>query len=104
MAATSIRAFPVHPREVLRPVPVAIPAPHYDVEEVLRVRRMRSLLFQMLSEFEWQVLSGYEMGKSYREIACELECKTKSVDNALMRIKRKVTAASGEGVDWPFVE
>ena len=67
-------------------------------------RRMRSLLFQMLSEFEWQVLSGYEMGKSYREIAVELECKTKSVDNALMRIKRKVTAASGEGVDWPFVE
>lgn len=43
MAATSIRAFPVHPREVLRPVPVA-PQPHYDVEEILRVRRMRSLL------------------------------------------------------------
>lgn len=65
-------------------------------------RRLRSLLFQMLSEFEWMVLSGYELGKSYREIATELHCKTKSVDNALMRIKRKVTAASAEGVDWPF--
>ena len=26
----------------------------------------------------------------YREIAAELRCKTKSVDNALARIKRKV--------------
>jgi RNA polymerase sporulation-specific sigma factor len=67
-------------------------------------RRMRSLLHQMLSEFEWRVLSGYEMGKSYREIADELECKTKSVDNALMRIKRKVSAATSDGVEWPFIE
>src|SRR5688572_29102377 len=66
-------------------------------------RRLRSLLHQMLSEFEWRVLSGYQMGKSYREIAHELRCKTKSVDNALMRIKRKVTAATTEGVEWPFV-
>src|SRR5688572_6849340 len=66
-------------------------------------RRLSSLLHQMLSEFEWRVLSGYQMGKSYREIAHELRCKTKSVDNALMRIKRKVTAATTEGVEWPFV-
>lgn len=66
--------------------------------------RLRSLLFQMLSEFEWQVLAGYQMGKSYREIADELECKTKSVDNALMRIKRKVGAAGGDGADWPFAD
>lgn len=79
-----------------------------DPEEVmLRTedsRRLRSLLHQMLSEFEWQVLAGYQLGKSYREIARELRCKTKSVDNALMRIKRKVTAASGDGVEWPFVD
>ena len=42
--------------------------------------------------------------KSYREIAKELRCKTKSVDNALMRIKRKVTAAGEEGIDWPFTD
>jgi len=79
-----------------------------DPEEVMLrgedTRRLHSLLHQMLSEFEWQVLSGYQMGKSYREIARELRCKTKSVDNALMRIKRKVSAASGEGVEWPFAE
>ena len=49
-------------------------------------RRLHALLFQMLSEFEWSVLAGYQMGKSYREIARELHCKTKSVDNALMRV------------------
>jgi len=79
-----------------------------DPEQVMLkgedTRRLRSLLHQMLSEFEWRVLSGYQMGKSYREIAKELRCKTKSVDNALMRIKRKVTAASVEGVEWPFAE
>ena len=48
-------------------------------------------LQQLLSDFELRVLGGYQIGKSYREIACELQCKTKSVDNALARIKRKVT-------------
>jgi RNA polymerase sporulation-specific sigma factor len=79
-----------------------------DPEEVMLrtedTQRLRSLLHQMLSDFEWRVLSGYEMGKSYREIAVELHCKTKSVDNALMRIKRKVSAANEGGADWPFVD
>lgn len=66
--------------------------------------RLKSLLHEMLSEFEWMVLSGYQMGKSYREIADELACKTKSVDNALMRIKRKVGTASTVGVEWPFAD
>jgi RNA polymerase sporulation-specific sigma factor len=54
-------------------------------------RRLRDMLQKLLSDFEWRVLAGYQMGKSYREIACELECKTKSVDNALARIKRKIS-------------
>ncbi len=53
--------------------------------------RLHALLQQMLSDFEWKVLAGYQVGKSYREIALELHCKTKSVDNALARIKRKVS-------------
>ena len=48
-------------------------------------------LQSLLSDFELRVLGGYQIGKSYREIAVELRCKTKSVDNALARIKRKVT-------------
>lgn len=53
-------------------------------------RVLHDTLQQVLSDFEWRVLSGYQVGKSYREIAAELRCKTKSVDNALARIKRKV--------------
>jgi RNA polymerase sporulation-specific sigma factor len=65
-------------------------------------KALQEMLQQLLSEFEWAVLAGYQLGKSYREIADELRCKTKSVDNALARIKRKVCRASGEeyeGVD-----
>ncbi|HLV78850.1 MAG TPA: RNA polymerase sporulation sigma factor SigH [Chthonomonadaceae bacterium] len=53
---------------------------------------LHEMLQQVLSEFEWNVLAGYQIGKSYREIALELHCKTKSVDNALARIKRKVSS------------
>jgi RNA polymerase sporulation-specific sigma factor len=52
---------------------------------------LHEMLQQVLSDFEWNVLAGYQIGKSYREIALELHCKTKSVDNALARIKRKVS-------------
>jgi RNA polymerase sporulation-specific sigma factor len=66
-----------------------------DPEElVLQIEDTKLLhekLQQLLSEFELRVLAGYQIGKSYREIAVELRCKTKSVDNALARIKRKVT-------------
>lgn len=74
-----------------------------DPEELVLAREdtkaREELLQQLLSEFEWRVLSGYQVGKSYREIADELRCKTKSVDNALARIKRKVTTVSGEELD-----
>lgn len=60
-------------------------------------RELHTTLQRILSDFEWRVLSGYQVGKSYREIADELRCKTKSVDNALARIKRKVaTVAVGD--------
>jgi RNA polymerase sporulation-specific sigma factor len=62
--------------------------------------RLQGMLRNLLSEFEWYVLGGYQTGKSYREIACDLRCKTKSVDNALARIKRKISLASHE---WPGI-
>jgi RNA polymerase sporulation-specific sigma factor len=43
-----------------------------------------------LSELEWQVLNSYLDGKSYLEIADELQRHVKSVDNALQRVKRKL--------------
>ena len=66
-----------------------------DPEELVLKREdskiIHDMLQHMLSDFEWRVLTGYKVGKSYREIASELQCKTKSVDNALARIKRKVS-------------
>jgi len=68
-----------------------------DPEELLlrreSARRRREVLRGLLSDFEWEVLSRYNRGRSYCEIAQELTCKTKSVDNALGRIKRKVQNA-----------
>lgn len=76
-----------------------------DPEELLLrredSRRMSTMLRRMLSDFEWRVLLGYQMGKSYREIALDLRCNTKSVDNALARIKRKVAGAS---INWLFTD
>ena len=45
---------------------------------------------EILSELEWQVLMAYLDGKSYQEIAKELNRHVKSIDNALQRVKRKV--------------
>lgn len=66
-----------------------------DPEEVLLHREDQRILCEtlkeMLSEFEWEVLKHYYLGRSYREIARRLRCSSKSVDNALGRIKRKVS-------------
>ena len=43
-----------------------------------------------LSPFENKVLTLYADGRSYVEIAQELACGVKSIDNALYRIKRKI--------------
>ncbi|KUK13497.1 MAG: sigma-70 family RNA polymerase sigma factor [Synergistetes bacterium] len=43
-----------------------------------------------LSDLENKVLSKYLEGKTYTEIAQELGCTLKVVDNALQRIKRKL--------------
>ena len=53
-------------------------------------RLLQQSLREQLSPFEWQVLTEYRMGKSYKEMACGLTCKVKSIDNALSRIRRKL--------------
>jgi RNA polymerase sporulation-specific sigma factor len=49
-----------------------------------------SILRDKLSGLEWSVFVEYLEGKSYQEIAEELTCETKVVDNALCRIKQKI--------------
>lgn len=52
--------------------------------------RIEGKINEVLSSFELEVLYLYLQGKSYHEIASELNKEVKSVDNALQRIKKKV--------------
>lgn len=66
-------------------------------EKLLQKERLNLLQYSLqnlLSEFEWDVLLLHHKGKSYCEIADHLGCKTKSVDNALGRVRRKLECSS----------
>lgn len=56
-------------------------------EELLNIE---SKIGEVLSSLEWEVLRSYLDGKSYQEIACDLDRHAKSIDNALQRVKRKL--------------
>ena len=65
------------------------------INQVIASEELESLvgcLSSVLSELESRVLSLYLDGHSYEVIAERLECDTKTVDNALQRVKRKVGA------------
>jgi RNA polymerase sporulation-specific sigma factor len=47
----------------------------------------------ILSKREWDIFSLFLKGCSYRQIADELEISTKSVDNAIQRIRKKLKTA-----------
>ena len=71
------------------------PSAHDPVNQVISSEELHSLvacLSSVLSELESSVLSLYLDGHSYEAIAERLECDTKTVDNALQRVKRKVGA------------
>lgn len=51
---------------------------------------IESKMEELLSGLEWEVLVSYLDGKSYQEIAEELNRHVKSIDNALQRVKRKL--------------
>lgn len=65
-----------------------------DPEELVISREefidIEAKMGQILSDLEWKVLMSYLDGKSYQEIAIELERHVKSIDNALQRVKRKL--------------
>ena len=52
--------------------------------------RIVAVLREKLSDLEWRVLQAYLDGKSYQEIAEEIDRDAKVVDNALCRIKIKI--------------
>jgi RNA polymerase sporulation-specific sigma factor len=69
------------------------PAINDPVNQVIATEELSSLvacLSSVLSDLESRVLSLYLDGHSYEVIGERLECDTKTVDNALQRVKRKV--------------
>jgi RNA polymerase sporulation-specific sigma factor len=71
------------------------PSVHDPVNQVISAEELRSLvdcLSTTLSELESRVLSLYLDGYSYEQVGERLDCDTKTVDNALQRVKRKVGA------------
>ena len=55
------------------------------------LRALVACLSTVLSDLESSVLGLYLDGHSYHEIGDKLGCEPKTVDNALQRVKRKVT-------------
>ena len=71
-----------------------------DPEELLigkeQIKHIEGEMAKVLSDLEMEVLQSYLDGKSYQEIACDLDRQAKSIDNALQRVKRKL-----EKCLWP---
>lgn len=65
-----------------------------DPEELFisaeQMEHIQTEIGKVLSDLELEVLTSYLDGKSYQEIACDLDRHAKSIDNALQRVKRKL--------------
>jgi RNA polymerase sigma-H factor len=75
----------------------ALPGPSVDEPPVcvISTEELQSLVFTLgtgLSKLESDALRLYLEGCSYEQMAEELACDTKTIDNALQRVKRKVLA------------
>src|SRR5438045_9633668 len=73
----------------------ALPGPGVDEPSivVISTEELQSLVFTLgtgLSKLESDALRLYLEGSSYEEMAEELGCDTKTIDNALQRVKRKI--------------
>jgi RNA polymerase sporulation-specific sigma factor len=73
----------------------ALPGSHVDEPsvQVISSEELTSLVFCLgtgLSKLEADALRMYLEGASYEEMADELGCDTKTIDNALQRVKRKI--------------
>ncbi|OWZ84506.1 RNA polymerase factor sigma-70 [Natranaerobius trueperi] len=69
---------------------VRITDPEYLMVNREEYNNIELKMTEILSSLEWKVLMLYLEGKSYQEIAIELNRHVKSIDNALQRVKRKL--------------
>ena len=69
------------------------PAVHEPPLVVISTEELQSLVFSLgtgLSPLEADALRLYLEGSSYEDMADQLGCDTKTIDNALQRVKRKI--------------
>lgn len=80
---------------------VILPDEAGNPEQMLISREDRERLYgqisQVLSPLEWEVLQCYLQDQTYQQIAHRLNRHVKSVDNALMRIKKKLERVVSQG-------
>ena len=69
---------------------IAISDPEELVISQEELSHIEKEISKVLSDLELEVLTSYLDGKSYQEIACDLDRHAKSIDNALQRVKRKL--------------
>ena len=86
---------PIYDEDSERTLMDVITSPLTDNPEHLMINReeysrLEGQMSEVLSELEQQVLVLYLEGRSYNEISGLLKRSTKSIDNALQRIKRKL--------------
>ena len=86
---------PMYDEDSERTLMDVITSPLSDNPEHLMINReeysrLEGQMSEVLSELEQQVLVLYLEGRSYNEISSLLNRSTKSIDNALQRIKRKL--------------
>ena len=94
MSRSATRRRGKSPTETARSA-TRFPGPSVDDPSVcvISTEELQSLVFALgsgLSKLEADALKLYLEGESYEEMAERLGCDTKTIDNALQRVKRKV--------------
>lgn len=88
------------PEETLSSLPTGQADPAQLLVQREEIERLRDRLKQTLTPLEYRVLMGYFGGQSYKEVAADNAISEKTVDNALQRVRRKLSDGS---FHWSFI-
>lgn len=71
--------------------------PENILVEKERTNEIYDKIISALSEQEWRVFQLFLTGLAYNQIALELNCPVKAVDNAMQRVRRKLKSVLSAG-------
>ena len=80
------------------PIPSYLPSPDDKLIEKEKLQEIKQKIYQKLTPLELKVLSLYLKGYSYNEISQIGNINKKSIDNALSRIKTKLSFLKNETI------